>query len=286
MTRHVPRRFLLVAALAAAAVTLGLVAPAPLAAALGGGPSSAKDRIAADPPPVLFDADQVGGTADDVAGQRARAVGLVQEWAGTHGASPQDDLFIAWLERRFPAPPPGLAGQMPEVVALASTRTPAGTSAATWLEVHGKKDVWKLYAHDQGEMLPSAARTDRKDEEKALLTLTKQVSDDLGTAYGSSAPYVVEPSLRTDHTVAPGQRCPCSYPSRHASAAAASRTYLGALDPVREPEYAAMEAQVDFSRVYMAGHFPGDVTAGALLGDAMGDYWLLTRRGVDPADLG
>jgi hypothetical protein len=32
----------------------------------------------------------------------------------------------------------------------------------------------------------------------------------------------------------------------------------------------------------MAGHFPSDIRAGALLGDLIGDYFLLTRNGVSP----
>jgi len=35
----------------------------------------------------------------------------------------------------------------------------------------------------------------------------------------------------------------------------------------------------------MAGHFPADIKAGALLGDVIGDYYLITRNGVDPASL-
>jgi hypothetical protein len=161
-----------------------------------------------------------------------------------------------------------------------------GVAASTWLESYGKKDIWKLYAHDQGELVDSSTRKDRKAEEKAVLKMSKHVADDLGTRFGSSAPYVRMPSLRKDHQVTPGQKCPCSYPSRHAAAAASSRTVLGALMPERNAQYLATEAQVDYSRVYMAGHFPFDIRAGALLGDVIGDYFLVTRNGVDPADLG
>ncbi|MEO7351299.1 MAG: hypothetical protein ABIW17_05310, partial [Marmoricola sp.] len=62
-------------------------------------------------------------------------------------------------------------------------------------------------------------------------------------------------------------------------------TVLGTLQPERDAEYRAMAAQVDYSRVYMAGHFPADIEAGALLGDVIGDYYLITRNGVDPARL-
>jgi len=61
---------------------------------------------------------------------------------------------------------------------------------------------------------------------------------------------------------------------------------LGTLMPERGAQYRATEAQVDYSRVYMAGHFPGDIRAGALLGDVIGDYFLVTRNGVAVAGLG
>ena len=40
-----------------------------------------------------------------------------------------------------------------------------------------------------------------------------------------------------------------------------------------------MRAQVDWSRVYMAGHVSSDITAGALLGDLIGEYVAVTREG-------
>ena len=47
-----------------------------------------------------------------------------------------------------------------------------------------------------------------------------------------------------------------------------------------------MEAQVDYSRVYMAGHVPSDIRAGTLLGDIIGEYFLVTHNGVAVAGLG
>lgn len=280
------RRFVVVAALAVLAVLVGLLGPTTWAKVTGnGGNTSAKDRIAADPPPRLFSATAVSGTARDVAAQKTQAAHLVRVWLAGHGTTADDSAFMAWIEKTFPPPPATLPGEMPLVVRLSSQRTKTGVAAATWLESYGKKDIWKLYAHDQRELLSPAAAKDRKAEEKALLKMSKTVADDLGTRFGSSAPYVRKPSLRTDHKVTAGQQCPCSYPSRHATAAAASETTLGALMPSRDPDYRAMEAQVDYSRVYMAGHFPGDITAGALLGDVIGDYFLITRNGVAPADL-
>jgi hypothetical protein len=36
----------------------------------------------------------------------------------------------------------------------------------------------------------------------------------------------------------------------------------------------------------MAGHYPGDIRAGALLGDVIGDYFLITGNAMTPARLG
>ncbi len=154
--------------------------------------------------------------------------------------------------------------------------------ASTWLESYGKKDLWKLYAHDQAELLPAAAGDGRKQAVKDMLKLSKTVADTLGARYQQSAPYVLHPSLRPDHTVTAGQVCPCSYPSRHAAAGAAATTYLGALAPHRAADYRWTEAEIDYSRIYMAGHVESDVTGGALLGDLIGDYFLVTRAHRDP----
>ncbi len=289
MKTRISPRFLSVAVLAVIAILVGLLGPNHLPGSWGSVSSknlSAKDRIEAAPPPTLFTLAQTQPTAAAVATEHVQAATMVRSWAAAHGSSRQDAAFTTWLEKSFPAPPANLGAEMSQVVRLKSTRTPQGVTAATWLESYGKKDIWKLYAHDQGELLASQDRTSRKDDEKTLLKLAKTVSDNLGAKYGSSAPYVRMPSLRPDHKITAGQQCPCSYPSRHATAAAASRTFLGALDPGRVAEYTSMEAQVDFSRVYMAGHFPGDITAGALLGDVIGDYYLLTRQNVDPSRLG
>jgi hypothetical protein len=280
MNRRVDPRVAVLAVLAVLAVAGGLLWQARF-----GGNTSAKDLIAADPPPTLFAADQTAPVAKLVDEQRSAAAQRIRTWVAAHGTRPDDQAFVAWAEQTLPPPPADLAGEMPQVVALSSTRTPGGVRAATWLETHGKKDVWKLFAHDQGELLGSKRAKAVKGDEKDALKMAKTIADTLGTKYGSSAPYVRQPSLRKDHQVAPGQKCPCSYPSRHATAGAASETLLGGLQPQLDPQYRYYEHEIDFSRVYMAGHFPSDIAAGALLGDLIGDYFLVTREGVDPGTL-
>jgi len=247
--------------------------------------TSAKDRIGANPPPALFTDAAIAPTQTAIAGVRGQALDLFAGWVAAHGTEKDDAAFARWVAAHFPPPPANLADEMKVVTALGGQRTRPGVAAATWLETYGKKDVWKLYAHDQGERLSSSRADAVKTEEKSALKLAKKLADSLGMHFGSSAPYVRQPALRPDHHVTAGQRCPCSYPSRHAAAAAASETLLGYLQPSMDAEYRHLEAEIAYSRVYMAGHFPTDITAGALLGELVGDYLLVTREHVDPARL-
>ena len=271
------KRYLVLIVVAVLAVAAGAVGA--WAATSGPPHTSAKDRIQADPPPALFPTTATQPTLRLVEAQRATADALVQKWFAAHGHGRDDAAFARWVEQVLPGPPSPSRRQdeIAQVQRLAATRTKGGVAASTWLEAHGKKDLWKLYAHDQAEMLSTSAGKSRKADTKAMLKLAKSVADTLGQRYQQSAPYVIHPSLRPDHTVKAGQVCPCSYPSRHAAAGAAAATYLGGLDPLRTEEYQWAEGQIDYSRIYMAGHVPSDIAGGALLGDLIGDYYLHTR---------
>jgi hypothetical protein len=282
MSTRLPRRYLAVLVVAVVAGLAGAVGPLVLDAFAN---PSAKDLIAADPPPRLFPDATVAPLETRVTAQEPRAHTLMQQWWSTHDHAAHDAAFTAWLEQTLPGPPAATArtAEVADVSALAATRTPAGVRASTWLETHGKKDVWKLYAHDQAEVLPAAAGDAEKQDVKDLLKLSKTVADTLGTRYQQSAPYVLDPTLRTDHTVTKGQVCPCSYPSRHAAAGAAARTYLSAYNPHMDVQYRWMQDEIAYSRVYMAGHVPSDITGGTLLGDMIADYFLVTRGHHTPS---
>ena len=81
--------------------------------------------------------------------------------------------------------------------------------------------------------------------------------------------------------------CPCSYPSRHAAEGAAASTYLSSTSRrTGRPTTGGCEDEIAWSRIYMAGHVPSDITGGALLGDMIGEYFLVTRAGAAPEALG
>lgn len=272
-----PRRFAVVAVLAVLAVVGGALGPWAYDAVTGGG--SAKDRIAADPPPRLFSDGTIEPLGASMDRQAPSARRSMARWWAAHGTAAHDAAFTAWLERSFPGPPrpSARAAELRQVQALAPKRTAAGVAAATWLETHGKKDVWKLYAHDQAEVVPAAVGDRRKQQLKDMLKLSKTVADALGLRYRQSAPYVLDPSLRKDHNVTPGQVCPCSYPSRHAAAGAAARLFLTHFEPHMDAQYRWMDDEIAYSRVYMAGHVASDIQGGALLGDMVGEYFLVSR---------
>ena len=271
-------------AIAAAITALAVGISAPHLAGASTPNLSATDRVKAHPPPPLFSDTQIGTIARPIAAQKASATAAMAAWWRTHGTTPDDKAFTAWVQTQVPAPPPAATrrAELREVKNLDLQRTPTGIAAATWLELNGKKDVWKLYQHDQRELLSAKTGNADKADLKVILSLAKTAADALGTKYQQSAPYVLDPSLRPDHAVKQGQICPCSYPSRHAARAAGARTYLGYLSPHRLTDYQWMEDQVTFSRLYMAGHVQSDITAGSMLGDMIGQY-VLVSRGHMPA---
>ncbi|MEU9125291.1 phosphatase PAP2 family protein [Streptomyces sp. NPDC048506] len=279
--RRIKWQYALIAVVAAAAAAFGLLAtPAsPLAVSGKKSKPGATARIKASPPPQLFTDAQVAPLAKEVAAQQKTADALFAEWKKEHGATRDDSAFTAWAVAKVPAPPSAKdrTAELHQVQQLAKTRTTAGKKAATWLEIHGKKDIWKLYLHDQRELLPKTEGDADKAQLKAALKLAKALSEKLAARYHQSAPYVLDPSLRTDKHLTTGQKCPCSYPSHHGAASATAVTFLTALDPHRADEYRSMQSQVLYSRLYMAGHVTSDITAGALLGDLVGDYALLAN---------
>ena len=218
--------------------------------------------------------------------QAARAHTLMQQWwAAT--ATP----------RTTPPSSPGSSGPCP-----AAERRPARRRGGRGAEDRPARDAagvarrrpgWRRRQEGRLEALrarPGRAALRRRRRRaqagvKDMLKMSKTVADTLGTRYQQSAPYVLHPALRPDHVVEAGQVCPCSYPSRTPPRAPPPRRTSAARDPHRAAEYAWMPAEIDWSRVYMAGHVPSDLTGGALLGDMIGEYFALPARrlrGVKP----
>ncbi|MFF2252453.1 phosphatase PAP2 family protein [Streptomyces sp. NPDC058142] len=276
--RRLKWQYAAIAVVAVGAVGFGVMhtsaTPAASAAASKKKPG-ATDKIKADPPPALFTDAQIADLAKQQAAQKHTADTLFAKWKSAHGSTRDDKAFTAWVAQQVPAPPNKAerTTELHQVQQLAKTRTAAGKKAATWLEVHGKSDIWKLYAHDQRELLPKEQGAVDKGELKSALKLAKAITEKVAAREKQPAPYVLDPSLRPDKHVTAGQKGPYSYPSRHAAKSATAVTLLTGWAPHRAEDYTAMAAQVTYSRLYMAGHVSSDITAGTLVGDLVGDYY-------------
>ncbi|MFE7245872.1 phosphatase PAP2 family protein [Streptomyces sp. NPDC057582] len=277
--RAIKWQYTVIAIIAAAAAVFGLVhttATTPTAATTASKKKpGATDRIKSDPPPTLFADADVAALAKQQSAQKHTADALFAKWKAAHGSTRDDKAFTAWAAQQVPAPPAkaARAAELHQVQQLAKTRTAAGKMAATWLEVHGKGDIWKLYAHDQRELLPQDQGAADKIQLKSALKMAKAITEKVAARDKQPAPYVLDPTLRPDKRITAGQKGPYSYPSRHAAKAAAAVALLGDWAPHRTEDYRAMAAQVIYSRIYMAGHVPSDITAGTLVGDLVGDYF-------------
>ncbi|ARF58419.1 phosphatase PAP2 family protein [Streptomyces gilvosporeus] len=263
-----------IAVVATGAVGFGLMHAS--AATVGAKKPGATALIKKNPPPALFSDADVAALAKQRQAQKSTADALFTQWKKAHGSRRNDRAFAAWAEKQVPAPPAKAArtAELHQVQKLAKTRTAAGKKAATWLELHGKKDIWQLYLHDQRELIPQSQGAAEKARLKTALKLAKTITDQLATRDKQPAPYVLDPSLRPDKHLKAGQKGPYSYPSRHAAKAGAAVTLLSAWAPHRAEDYQAMAAQIVYSRLYMAGHVNSDITAGTLVGDLVGDYLL------------
>ena len=276
--RGITWQYALIAVLAVAAVAVGVVRPQLVSAATGGSTKKpgATALIKQNPPPTLFTDAEIATIGKQATDQRKQADALFTHWKAAHGTTRDDKAFAAWAAQQVPAPPSAKerTAELRQDQQLAKTRTAAGKKAATWLELYGKKDIWKLYLHDQRELVPAGQGTAEKAGLKAALKLAKTISDQLAAKDRQPAPFVLDPTLRPEKHIKPGAKGPYSYPSRHATRSAAAVTFLSALSPHRAEDYEWMRAEVLYSRLYMAGHVTSDLTAGTLLGDLIGDYEL------------
>jgi hypothetical protein len=233
--------------------------------------------IKTNPQPDLFPQSVVRPLAAELAQQKPAADRAYAVWAKAHPQA-DDAAFVAFAVGQTPAPPSPArrARELAEVQALASARAPHYVATSTWLELYGKTEIWKTYRHQYADVQPKSAGQAAKLELAHTRTLTNQVTAAAQARFNLDAPFITDPGLRTDKTVKPGSH-KLSYPSKHAVEAFSALTLLDNLEPLRETEFTDMADQVAYSRLYMAGHYRSDLTAGAYLGYLIGDYQTATK---------
>jgi len=248
-----------------AAVVVLLVAGAGIStvSAAGGNP------VKTHPAPRLFSQAQIAPLAQVLAAQKPSADRAFASWVATHQGR-DDAAFTSFALGQVPPPPDARTQQaeLAELRQLAAARTAAGLDAAAWLEVYGKKDVWKLYVGDAVELAPDTVKTADKAAFKNTTSLAQSLAGTAEKRFARHSPGEVDPSLRKGLT----RRARPSYPSKHAVDVYAELTLLRAMDPGRTGEFQQMADEVAYSRLYSAGHFRSDLVAGAFLGYLVGDY--------------
>ena len=245
-----------------------------LALHLAGG-SAKKQVFDGQPLPPLYSSAQLRQVDAPVRAAVARAHRETAAWLAQHPLR-DDAAFAAWAQQAM-GPPPSGARQRSELATLhrlAGARSAAGIAAATWLEQHGKKQVWKLYGHQYRDLAPKARAKRQKQALKAALALAATLQASAKNHFDRPSPYVTDPSVNALNQARFQGQKRLSYPSTHAVLGSAAVAVLRHYEPSREPEYRWMADEIDFSRLYAGGHYLSDLTAGAFLGTAIGDYEL------------
>jgi hypothetical protein len=241
-----------------------------------------KDPLASAPAPPLLDAGDLHTVGSVIDGQKAPSAKLIKRWWSENGTGKADEGFVSWAAAQLPAEPTTIQRQAEQtsLKPLKSSRDPAGNRAAEWLNDHGCEDVWASFTAQQ---LSLRSTTDDEPSDSEIKTVLKLASEVASAAQDrSGSPAASQPKPCSGATKPARSDCSCNYPSTQALMSAAARTYLGKLSPYRFDQYAWMEKQVDLAALYAGLELPSDVGSGALLGDLVGQYVLVTRGHAKP----
>lgn len=245
---------------------------------------SAAQVIAAHPVPALYSQSEMAPYAAQVDAQGARAAQLMQGWWRTSDTGRHDRKFVAWLKRELPAPPSASSrkAEAKQLEKLVSSRTASGKKTGQWLQTYGARDLWLYYGQRQAAHLPKAEQHTRHKELFTLLRMAKTAGKSLNNHLQQPAPFLIDPAVGLGQVKKPtaGTVCPCSYPAADDAVSAAGRTFLSYLYPGQTSQYKRMTDELGFAQVYLGNHLPSDVDAGSLLGDMVGEYFLVTRDHV------
>lgn len=250
-------------------VLLGVGASAAALNLIGGKP---KTPLAM---PTLFSDEDLPMVARLAAPEQARADRMARQWLSTH-PSRNDAAFEAYALNTV-GPAPTAAVQQRELVELhrlGDHRTPQGVAASAWLELHGKKDVWKTYVKQYGQFAPKAPAGQEKALYKDAYKLSVAIVANGKTRFARPSPYQIDPSLHGVNEAKYAGTVRNSYPAKHALIGSAESTILTHFEPHRGPEFTWMTDEVAYSRMYAAGHYPSDIAAGFYLGRLLADYEL------------
>jgi PAP2 superfamily len=251
-----------------------LVGGGSLALATVGAGGGSGGAFKGSPVPPLFGDGELAAVHAPLKAAEARGHRVAKAWLDAHPLT-TDAAFAAWAVRAVGPPAGGLrpgGEQLAQLHRLAARRDAAGTTAARWLESHGKKQPWKLFVKQDKPFLGDAREATLKAAMKAALDLGGRLQAAAKVRYGRPSPYQADPSLHGLNQQRFSGQTRQSYPSKHTVLAGAALALLDPVEPRRVGEFDWMADQIAFSRLYGAGHYLSDLTAGAFLGTLVGDY--------------
>jgi hypothetical protein len=245
-------------------------------------PQASKNPLVSDPAPPLLDAGDLRTVKGVIAAQKKQANILINRWWAENGTGTADEGFVSWAAAQLPAEPTTIQRQSEQttVKQLKASRDPAGDKAADWLNEHGCQNVWTSFTAQQ---LSLRSNSDDEPSDKEIKTVLKLASDVASAAQDrSGSPAASQPKPCSETSKPARDDCSCNYPSTQATMSAAARNYLGELSPYRYDQYVWMEQQVDLAALYAGLELPSDIGSGALLGNLVGEYVLVTRGHAKP----
>lgn len=251
----------LVAAVVTGVIVAGVVWPR----------SSTNNGLPSSNPLNFYTTATISPIEHQLATVEARADQVARTWIAKNGTS-HDTGFEVFAVGQVGALPSAAVQQreLGALRSLAQRRTQTGIVAAAYFEAHGKKDVWQTYG-DAYDALPDNGHNNAHDLIDSAYGLGAAVSDTAKNTYMRLAPYEVDPALNgTIQRQVTQQKY--SFPSGHATLAAAEATVMARLEPQHTDEFRRLEAEIDYSRLYVAAHYPSDILRGAFLGRLVGDY--------------
>jgi PAP2 superfamily protein len=226
--------------------------------------------------PALYHDSALGVVARLAGPAQQRADADARAWLARHPVH-DDAAFASYAITHLGRPPTGTAQrrELAQLHKIDAHRTAADATTSTWLEAHGKKDVWKLYLKQYRQLVPNAAGDGAKATFKTTYALAKSIENTAKAKFARPSPYITDPTL---HAVNQSQFSKkVSYPSKHAVTSYAEATLLTHLEPHRSSEYSWMAEEIAYSRLLAGGHYPSDITAGIYLGRLIADYEIGAR---------
>jgi membrane-associated phospholipid phosphatase len=201
-------------------------------------------------------------------------------WTGSNAILPLAGTWKTWLitsgDALRPAPPPAYdspqkKAELAELKAL--QRTPAMTSHAWfWEWGAGGSRAWHLWNEQTSRKVLEYRLAERPLEAARAFALASfAVHDavvacwDAKYAYWAMRPFQVDPGLKP---LFPAPNHP-SYPAAHACISTAAGHTLAGLFPRDAEALRALAKQAADSRMWAGIHFPSDVEAGRVIGEAV-----------------